>query len=123
MPERGGHEPAGPLEPRAVPAPPDERRRLLQIPSAASTASSWQPTSARDTSRAATANSTLTLFGAENVRSSAATRVSRSRSTSPERGSRPAISAPNCPSSTRPSSPRLAAPAPTHRPGASPRPV
>jgi hypothetical protein len=119
----------------AVTNPPARSNRELCLPRltnaavcsryarAASTASSWHSTSGRDTSGGATANSTLTLLGALKVRSSAATRVSFSRSTSPDRGSRPAISAPRWLSSTLPSRPRLAAPVPTHRPGVSPRPA
>jgi len=71
------------------------------------------------------ANSTLTLFGAEKVKSSEHTRSrpDADRSTSPLFGSRPAISAPNASASSSPSSPSVAAPAPIQRPSASPRPA
>ena len=70
------------------------------------------------------ANSTLTDFGAENVRSNAATfeRPPTRLSRSPVPGSRPSISAMKPSSSTRPASPRALRPAPVQRPGDSPRP-
>ena len=68
---------------------------------------------------------TLTDFGAENVRSNAATRESLSASRNLRRGSRassPASSAVNWAPRTRPSRPSARAPAPAQSPGASPRP-
>ena len=64
------------------------------------------------------ANSTLTLFGAENVRSSEHTRSrpDPDRSTSPLLGSRPPISAPNASASTSPSRPSAARRHPSNAP-------
>ena len=83
-------------------------------PSAALTASSWQATSSPETSSPAIANRTLSDFGAENVRSSAATLGSR-RGTQAHRGPwdrAPAISALNCSALTRPESPSASRPGP-----------
>jgi hypothetical protein len=75
----------------------------------------------------ATANSTETLLGAQNVRSIAAT-LDRSvirRSTDPSTGCSPRINAMNPSRDTRPPSarPSAADPAPVHTPGSSPRPA
>jgi hypothetical protein len=79
----------------------------------------------RDNSSGATAKSTLTLFGAENVKSNAAVDdlpVRTARGVSVE-GSLPSINAANPSVSTLPVSPSNRAPDPAHRPCASPRPA
>ena len=103
----------------APPCPRDRRARRAALPRA--------PGSARASPRPApTAASTLTDFGAEKVRSRAAisgSRPAERRRTLGLRGSIPAISALNCSPVTCPSTPSALAPAPTHSPGASPRPL
>jgi hypothetical protein len=73
------------------------------------------------------ANSTDTLFGAENVRSTAATveLFVIGRSTLPPAGWHPRINAMKPSRSTRDPAarPRASTPAPSHTPGASPRPA
>jgi hypothetical protein len=140
VPIRRGHEPpAGSgrarCHPRGSPASRSARvplwpRRIRhasrsRYASAAATASSCASTTARDRRSSPTANSTLTLLGAENVRSNAAVRDRgpRTASCSPETGCLPSIIAFSCPASSSPDRPSWSAALPAQRPGASPRPA